>query len=113
MILVTGQRVQAGAQRVGAVPRLIGEVRAGDISDQERVTREQQPGLVATREVIDREGEVLGAVTGCGDGPDPQRAEQDLAAGRDDVRGRRASVGATAARPVAAARRRRPETWSA
>ena len=61
-----GQRQQLVVQRAEDPPRALvlvhGEVGAGDVADEQRVTREDRPRLVAAPPIDQRERGVLGAV---------------------------------------------------
>ena len=63
LIADPGELAQRGVQSMGSVSGLVGEIGAGDVTDEQRVAGEQQPRLVASREIADREGQVLGAMT--------------------------------------------------
>ena len=56
--------LQAGMQRAGARGGFIGEVRARDVADQQRIPAEDHPGLGAAGAIGDRKGQMLGAMAG-------------------------------------------------
>lgn len=71
------QLAQGTEQAPRALLGLDGEVRAGKVSDEERVPGEQDPGLLAPACVLQGEREVLGPVAGGGHGPDPRLSDLD------------------------------------
>src|SRR5215210_5492537 len=74
------QSLEAAVELPGTFGRLDGEVRPSRIADEEAVTRQRQPRLVAPLPVEDRERAVFGPVPRRVDDPDTDRADRDLVA---------------------------------
>ena len=75
------QRVVERAEDVARALRLVhGEIRAGDVADEQRVAGQDGPRLVAAGRVGEREGRVLGPVPGRVQRADDERAERELPA---------------------------------
>ena len=74
------QPVQRVEEPLGALSRLDGEVGPGGVADEERVTGEDEPGLVGPAAVDHRDARVLGPVARRVDRPQDDPAELELGA---------------------------------
>jgi hypothetical protein len=72
------EATQAVEEALGALLRFDREIRATGIADEERVSGENEPRLVAARAVDHREAAVLRSVTRCMDRPQDDLADLDL-----------------------------------
>jgi hypothetical protein len=63
--------------------RLDSEIRAGEISDEQRVTTQHQPWVLAAGDISDDDRHVLRAVARGRPGLQPQRTDRDRLAGRE------------------------------
>ena len=76
------RQLQQAAERVeeavGALPRADGEIGPSRVADEERVAREDEPGLVGARAVDHRQAGVLGAMARRVDRPQDDLAQLEL-----------------------------------
>src|SRR5207244_5068561 len=71
---------EAGERAVESARPLLGldgQVRPGDVADEERVAGQEQPRRLVAASVLDDEGEVLGPVAGRAEGGDARLAEAE------------------------------------
>jgi len=61
-----------------AESRVHGQIGPGQITDQQRIAAQQQPGVGGAREVTDHKRQVLWTVAGSSQGADAQRPDRDF-----------------------------------